>query len=168
MKKKIFALIVLAIIIFTGTDSLMAQGGYVDFTSAAEKSVHAVVHIKTEFARKNNLYDYYFDLFDLRDLFNYQQRNAAPIIATGSGVLISQDGYIVTNNHVVQDALKVEVTLNDKRSYTAEIIGTDPSSDFALLKIDASGLPYLTYENSEECKIGECILAVGNPLNLTS
>ena len=101
-------------------------------------------------------------------MFNYQQRNAAPIIATGSGVLISQDGYIVTNNHVVQDALKVEVTLNDKRSYTAEIIGTDPSSDLALLKIDASGLPYLTYGNSDECKIGEWVLAVGNPLNLTS
>jgi Do/DeqQ family serine protease len=86
----------------------------------------------------------------------------------GSGVIVSQDGYIVTNNHVVQEATQVTVTLNDKREYTATIVGTDPSTDLALIKIDEAALPFLTYGNSDDVKIGEWVLAVGNPFNLTS
>ncbi|MDR2083430.1 MAG: trypsin-like peptidase domain-containing protein [Bacteroidales bacterium] len=166
MKKNFLPLLILAVAFAVIPPKTMnAQLGNVDFVEASEKSTQAVVHIKTEFARKNNLYDYYFDL---RDLFNYPNRGSAPVIATGSGVIISQDGYVVTNNHVVQDAIKVEITLNDKRSYIAEIIGTDPSTDLALLKIDDTRLPYLTFGDSDKVKVGEWVLAVGNPLNLTS
>jgi len=89
-------------------------------------------------------------------------------VATGSGVIISEDGYIVTNNHVVTNADNIEVTLNDKRTYEAKVIGTDPSTDLALIKIDETELPYLTYGNSENLEVGEWVLAVGNPFNLTS
>ncbi|HEY6159927.1 MAG TPA: trypsin-like peptidase domain-containing protein, partial [Bacteroidia bacterium] len=87
---------------------------------------------------------------------------------TGSGVIISGDGYIVTNNHVIDKGDKVEVTLNDKRTYTADVIGKDPSTDLALLKIKEQNLPYLVYGNSDDVKVGEWVLAVGNPFNLTS
>jgi Do/DeqQ family serine protease len=91
-----------------------------------------------------------------------------PIIATGSGVIISPDGYIVTNNHVVQETARLEVTLNDNRTFEAELIGNDPSTDLALIKIDGENLPYLNYGNSDDLKVGEWVLAVGNPFNLTS
>ena len=140
-----------------------------DFTQAASNTIHAVVHIKTEFQRKSSVYDNYFDL---RDFFGDRapqgSRQSAPIVATGSGVIISPDGYIVTNNHVVAESNKVQVTLNDKRSYDATIVGTDPSTDLALLKIDVSDLPYIGYGNSDDLQIGEWVLAVGNPFNLTS
>ncbi|MDD4141828.1 MAG: Do family serine endopeptidase [Bacteroidales bacterium] len=145
-----------------------AQAGSVDFVDAAEKSVHAVVHVKTEFARKNNLYDFYFDLSDLFKYFGQGGANQAPVVATGSGVIISSDGYIVTNNHVVQDAIKVEVTLNDKRTYTATVVGTDSSTDLAVIKIEEKNLPYMSYGDSDKTRIGEWVLAIGNPLNLTS
>ena len=90
------------------------------------------------------------------------------IEAMGSGVIIDADGYIVTNNHVVQDAENIMVTLNDKRVYKATIIGSDAGTDLALIKIDEKGLPFLTYGNSDDAKIGEWVLAVGNPFNLTS
>ncbi len=136
-----------------------------DFVAAAAMSVHAVVHIKAEFARKNNLYDDFFESF-----FNggYYGGNQPAITGTGSGVIISPDGYIVTNNHVVQDASDLEVTLNDKRVYKASIVGTDPSSDLALIRIDAVDLPFLNYGNSDQVQVGEWVLAVGNPFNLTS
>lgn len=136
-----------------------------DFVEAANLSVHAVVHIKAEFSRKNYFYDDFFG-----DFFNpfRMPRQEQALIGTGSGVIISPEGYIVTNNHVVQDAKKLEVTLNDKRVYEAKIIGTDPSTDLALIKIDESDLPYLTYGNSDDLKVGEWVLAVGNPFNLTS
>lgn len=138
-----------------------------DFTEAAANTVHAVVHIKTEYQRKSSVYDYFFDF---RDFFGDRTPRGgnAPIIATGSGVIISPDGYIVTNNHVVTESNKVEVTLNDKRTYNAEIVGLDPSTDLALLKIDAKDLPYTVYGNSDHLKVGEWVLAVGNPFNLTS
>lgn len=137
-----------------------------DFTTAANMSIHAVVHIKTEYARKNMYYDYFFDL---RDLFNNRPPSAQPPLeGSGSGVIISPDGYIVTNNHVVQDASKVTVILNDKREFDAQVIGTDPSTDIAVVKIDEKNLPYIVYGNSDELKIGEWVLAVGNPFNLTS
>ncbi|HQN98899.1 MAG TPA: trypsin-like peptidase domain-containing protein, partial [Bacteroidales bacterium] len=136
-----------------------------DFVEAANNTVHAVVHIKAEFARKNSLYEDFFENF-----FNpfSVPRSSAPIIGTGSGVIISPEGYIITNNHVVQDAVNIEVTLNDKRVYKAKVVGTDPSTDLALIKIDENNLPYLIYGNSDDLKVGEWVLAVGNPFNLTS
>lgn len=138
-----------------------------DFTAAASNTVHAVVHIKTEYQRKSSVYDYFFDF---RDFFGERmpRGGSSPIIATGSGVIITPDGYIVTNNHVVTESDKVEVTLNDKRTFEARIIGTDPSTDLALIKVDAKDLPYLIYGNSDQLQVGEWVLAVGNPFNLTS
>ena len=138
----------------------------VDLTEAAELSVHAVVHIKTESRQKGNMYSYY-DYYDFFGLGKPDQ-NPEPMIASGSGVIISSDGYIATNNHVIDGADVVEVTLNDKRTFAANVIGVDPSTDLALLKIDASDLSFLTYGNSDILKIGEWVLAVGNPFNLTS
>lgn len=138
-----------------------------DFVDAADLTVHAVVHISAELQQKNKVYNDFFDLFN--DFFNYPQyRYNQPIIATGSGVIISPDGYIVTNNHVVQEATNLEITLNDRRSFKAKIIGTDPTTDLALIKVDATDLPYLIYGNSDNLKVGEWVLAVGNPFNLTS
>ncbi len=136
-----------------------------DLTFAAEKSVHAVVHIATQSVRGggwttgNPFFDEFFGL-----------RNQQPQVAQGfgSGVILSDDGFIVTNNHVVENAQKIKVILNDKREFEARLVGTDPSTDIALLKIDAKNLPFLTYGNSDELKLGEWVLAVGNPFNLTS
>jgi serine protease Do len=138
-----------------------------DFTVAANNTIHAVVHIRTEYERKSSVYDYFFDF---RDFFGQRgpQGMPGPIEASGSGVIISPDGYIVTNNHVVTESNKIQVTLNDKRTYDAQIIGTDPSTDLAVIKIDAKDLPYLVYGNSDNVQIGEWVLAVGNPFNLTS
>ncbi len=131
-----------------------------DFVQAAEMTVHTVVNIRTEFVRKTSLYDDFFGFFG--------NQNQQILTASGSGVIIADDGYIVTNNHVVQDAEKIEVTLNNKRAFFAKIIGTDPSTDLALLKIDAKELPTVKYGNSDNVRIGEWVLAVGNPFNLTS
>ncbi len=136
-----------------------------DLTYAAENSVHAVVHIATQSVRGggwssgNPFLDDFFGL-----------RNQQPQIARGfgSGVILSDDGYIVTNNHVIEEAQKIKVILNDKREFDARLIGTDPSTDIALLKIDANDLPYLSYGESDDLKLGEWVLAVGNPFNLTS
>ena len=137
-----------------------------DFTVAASMTIHAVVHVKTEYARKNNMYD---NFFNFQDFFGDNQfNNQGPLQGAGSGVIISPDGYIVTNNHVVQDASKIEIVLNDKRSYEGTIVGTDPSTDLAVIKIKEGNLPFLTYGNSDEVQIGEWVLAVGNPFNLTS
>ncbi|HTX88666.1 MAG TPA: Do family serine endopeptidase [Bacteroidales bacterium] len=136
-----------------------------DFETAAEMSVHAVVHIKTEFQQKSSVYDDFFDFFNFHQ---YPDDRSNPITAMASGVIITSDGYIVTNNHVVQDATKITITLNDKRVYEAKIIGTDPSTDLALIKIDETNLPFLTFGNSDDVKIGQWVLAVGNPFNLTS
>ena len=138
-----------------------------DFVEAADKTLHAVVHIKSELRQRNKVYNDFFDLFN--DFFGNPHRGyGAPVIATGSGVIISPDGYIVTNNHVVQEAGRLEVTLNDKRSFEAQIIGLDPTTDLALIKIDVHSLPFLSYGNSDNVKVGEWVLAVGNPFNLTS
>jgi len=134
-----------------------------DFETAAASSIHAVVHIKTEFERKSNVYDDFFNFFN----FGQGMPNQA-IEAMGSGVIIDPEGYIVTNNHVVQDADNIIVTLNDKRVYKATIIGSDASTDLALIKIEEKGLPFLTYGNSDDVKLGQWVLAVGNPFNLTS
>ncbi len=144
----------------------------IDFTSSAETSIHSVVHVKTSYpmVSQGGGSQYYIDPF--RDFFwgNPQQQPQQRSVpkASGSGVIISSDGYIVTNNHVVDKADKVEVTLNDKRTYTAEVVGKDPNTDLALLKIKEQNLPYLAYGNSDNVKVGEWVLAVGNPFNLTS
>lgn len=144
-----------------GSDAILP-----DFTTAANMSIHAVVHIKTEYERKNMYYD---NFFDLNDFFNNRRPSVQqPLEGSGSGVIVSPEGFIVTNNHVVQDATKVSVVLNDKREFDAQIIGTDPSTDIAVVKIDEKNLPYIVYGNSDELKIGEWVLAVGNPFNLTS
>lgn len=134
-----------------------------DFVVAAEKSIHAVVHIKTEYQQKSSIYDDFFG-----GLFGFEQPGSRPYQATGSGVIITSDGYIVTNNHVVQDADYIEVTLNDKRSFEGKLVGTDPSTDIALIKIVGEQFLYLPFANSDNVRIGEWVLAVGNPFNLTS
>ncbi|HJS01730.1 MAG TPA: Do family serine endopeptidase [Flavobacterium sp.] len=133
-----------------------------DFTEAADKTVHSVVHVKNVSHHKMN--DPILEYF-----YGYRGGQSQEQVGTGSGVIISEDGYIVTNNHVVKDASEIEITLNNKKSYKAKLIGTDSEMDIALLKIDADEkLPYTTFGNSDDVKVGEWVLAVGNPYNLTS
>ena len=138
-----------------------------DFTAAAEKVMPAVVHIRStsEFAsqRQRDYVDPFEEFFGKR----FPQQNG-PSQSSGSGVIINENGYIVTNNHVVQDADIVEVTLYDNRTYKAAVIGTDPDTDIALVKIEEKGLPFLSFVNSDKAKVGEWVLAVGNPFNLNS
>lgn len=136
-----------------------------DFTMAAEKTINTVVHIKTEINAKSTSYEEFFGPF--RDYLGNPYRSDT-YVAFGSGVIISPDGYIVTNNHVVENASRVSVTFNNKTEMVARIVGTDPSTDLALIKVDANDLHYLVYGNSDQVKIGEWVLAVGNPFNLTS
>jgi len=145
----------------------MAPESNIDFVKASEISLPAVVHVKTEYAPQQNQF-YYYDPFQGFGWNAPQQQHQKPQMGSGSGVIISGDGYIVTNNHVIDDAQKVEVTLYDHRTYSAKVIGKDPSTDIALLKIEEKDLPYLLYGNSDNVKVGEWVLAVGNPFNLTS
>ncbi|HVM87084.1 MAG TPA: trypsin-like peptidase domain-containing protein [Puia sp.] len=147
------------------------SGGPVDFTDAASAAIPATVHIKTKATRtvsnnlpKNNPFSDLFGI-DPDDFFGNRLRSV-PEMASGSGVVISDDGYIVTNNHVVDGADEITVTLSNRKSFKAKVIGTDPSSDLAVIKIDAKGLPFLLYGNSDDVKIGQWVLAVGYPLNL--
>jgi serine protease Do len=150
--------------------------GAVDFTQAAQEALPTVVHIKTKTnARQitNNLpsapNNPFGNLFD-DDMMKQFFGNGPSIIpeqrASGSGVIISNDGYIVTNNHVVEDADEIKVTLSDKKTYMAKVIATDPSYDIAVIKIEATNLPFLLYGNSDDVKIGQWVLAIGYPLNL--
>ncbi len=137
--------------------------GNFDFTKASEASLHSVVFIKT--LTNQRYQDPFFDFWNGMDFFGRR----GPVASSGSGVIISEDGYIVSNLHVVKDANLIEViTNNNKQSYTAKLIGSDPSTDLALLKIEAKGLPRITFGNSDQLKVGEWVLAVGNPFNLTS
>lgn len=131
-----------------------------DFTEAAAKSIDAVVHVTTKAMVQRAPINHFF--------WGYQQRAPQEVRGAGSGVIISDDGYIVTNNHVIANADKIQVHLNDKRLYDATVIGRDPSTDIALIKIDADQLPTLAFGNSDEVKVGQWVLAVGNPMNLTS
>lgn len=136
-----------------------------DLTFAAEKSIHSVVHITTQMVRNGqwSTGNPFLDQFVMPRRSQPQVRQGF-----GSGVILSEDGYIVTNNHVIDGAQNIKVILNDKREFEAELVGTDPSTDIALLKINADDLSYLTYGNSDDLKLGEWVLAVGNPFNLTS
>ncbi len=148
--------------------SFLANEEGVSFVNAAEKTVNTVVHIKTEIVSKgNSYYDFFGSL--LEQIYGSQMQIPDNVsVGYGSGVVISPDGYIVTNNHVVEGASKIEVTFNDKHKRTATIIGNDPSTDLALIKVEASDLEYLTFADSDKVRVGEWVLAVGNPFNLTS
>jgi len=130
----------------------------IDFTEAAEKTIHAVVHVKNTTISKQPS--------SLRDYFRGEPR---AMIGSGSGVIISPDGFIITNNHVIDNSTQLEVTLNNNKTYPAELIGTDPKTDIALIKIEPDGqLSFVPFADSNTVKIGEWVLAVGNPFNLTS
>ncbi len=140
--------------------SLSSEG--TDFTVAADKAVHTVVHVKnvSRITVSNPIMDFFY---------GYRGGQQQEQVGTGSGVIISEDGYIVTNNHVIKDAQEIEITLNNKKTYKAKLVGTDSKMDIALLKIDAEDkLPYSTFADSDTVKVGEWVLAVGNPYNLTS
>ena len=135
------------------------------FTEAAESTVNAVVHVtnimqNNPYGNRGRSFDFFWG--------GGQPRNPQPVVGSGSGVIITKDGYIVTNNHVIKDFQKLEVTLNNQKTYKAKLIGTDPKTDIALIKIDAEDLPYITLSNSDNVRLGEWVLAVGNPFNLTS
>ena len=137
--------------------------GMVDFTAAASATVDAVVHVKIRSQYsvfENPIYDFLFGRS------NYQQE--MPVVAAGSGVIISRDGYIVTNNHVVEGADALDVTLDDNRTFTAKVIGTDPTTDIALIKIEGDNFPFIAWGDSDNLKVGEWVLAIGNPFNLAS
>lgn len=134
----------------------------VDFVEAADKAVHTVVHVKNVSVR--TVYNPIMEFF-----YGSRGGQQQEQVGTGSGVIISEDGYIVTNNHVIKDASELEVTLNNKKIYKAKLIGTDSKMDIALLKIDADEkLPFSTFADSDNVRVGEWVLAVGNPYNLTS
>ena len=143
----------------------------IDLTEAAERSIHAVVHIKSTQLGRTQTIQQMPDLFDFffgDGTGRQQQVRTQPRVGFGSGVIISKDGYIVTNNHVIDGADEIDVKLNDNREYKGRLIGTDPSTDLALIKIEGDDLPTLPVGNSDALKVGEWVLAVGNPFNLTS
>jgi len=145
------------------TNLNIKDGSLTNFEYAAEVSTNAVVHIKTESVYQQQV-DPLFEFFYGRSF----KQNPQVVQGAGSGVILSEDGYIVTNNHVIDRTSTINVTLNNKKTYQAELIGTDPSTDLALLKINANGLPSVSFGNSNELNVGQWVLAVGNPFNLTS
>lgn len=165
------------------TYTVNADGNFepLDFTKVSAKVMPAVVHIKntqmyTVNQSKQNQYNNPFNDDLLRQFFgpqffNQRQQNIEETpakISTGSGVIINKDGYIVTNNHVIEDADDLEVTLNDNRVFKAKVIGSDPSTDIALIQIKADNLDFIPFTNSDEVEVGEWVIAVGNPFNLNS
>lgn len=147
------------------------SGQPVDLTVAAEKTIHGVVHIKSTVNSKTqtvqempDIFDYFFGNGQPRQ----RQIRTQPQVGYGSGVILTKDGYIVTNNHVIEGADEIEVTLNDTRTFQASLVGADPGSDLALIKIEGDEFPIIPMGNSDDLKIGEWVLAVGNPFNLTS
>lgn len=136
----------------------------VDLSDAAEKTVHAVVHIKSTVQSRTRTVQEYDFFFGPRQ----RQYRSQPQYGYGSGVIISRDGYIVTNYHVIETADEIEATLNDGRVFTATVIGSDPQTDLALLKIDGKDFPTIPFGDSDHLRLGEWVLAVGNPFNLTS
>jgi Do/DeqQ family serine protease len=152
----------------------IVQTNPVDFTYAAEKSVNAVVHVTTMYKvmasqARGGFSDPFFEFFfgrpqQPREYEEPKEKRGG----AGSGVIVSADGYIVTNYHVIENASSIEITLNDKRAFKAEVVGSDPTTDISLLKIDAKDLTPINFGNSDALKVGEWVLAVGNPFNLTS
>ena len=154
---------------YVGFDGVVgAENATIDFTMAAEAAIPATVHIKTKATRtvSTRSRSPFSDLFpDLDDFFGERLRSV-PQQASGSGAIVSDDGYIVTNNHVVDGADDITVTLTNKKSFKAKLVAADPSSDLAVIKIDANHLPYILYGNSDDVKVGQWVLAVGYPLTL--
>jgi Do/DeqQ family serine protease len=154
----------------------LTADGYPDFTKAAESSTHAVVHIKSTVksaaspnqGQRRRMIDPFEFFFGNPNGGDFQYGNPQPSVGFGSGVIISKDGYIITNNHVIDKATEIEVTLNNNSKYTAKLVGADPQTDIALLKIEGKEFPYIPFGNSDNLKVGEWVLAVGNPFNLTS
>lgn len=163
--KKLFLLLVLISSSLLLNSNISFAQDRPSLVNAANKTLQSVVHIKTIMLKKSNVYSYYYDEFG-----NVYRQGHKPnyFVATGSGVILTQDGLIVTNNHVVAGAYEISVTLNDKRTYKARIVGRDPSTDLAVIKIDVDNLDYIEFGNSDIVNIGEWVLAVGNPFNLTS
>lgn len=143
----------------------------VDLTEAAEKTVHGVVHIKSTVKSRTQTYQ---EIPDILEQFMFgarprqRQYRTEPQVGYGSGVILTKDGYIVTNNHVIEKADEIQVTLNDNRVFTATLIGADANTDLALIKIEGDEFPVVPMGNSDDLKLGEWVLAVGNPFNLTS
>lgn len=152
---------ILAIAFVFGLMSIQAQQ-VTDFSQVASNTIDGVVHIRTVQTRLTPLYQSFFGF-----IIN-QGMQRKEYSAYGSGVIISDDGYIVTNNHVVQDAERISVTLNDKRVLNARLVGNDPATDLAVIKIDATGLTAIPFGNSDSARVGQPVLAIGNPFNLTS
>ncbi|WP_139959309.1 trypsin-like peptidase domain-containing protein [Flavicella sediminum] len=144
---------------FSYVNSIAAEK--TDFVTAADKSLNAVVHVKNTSVQ--NVRDPFAELF-----YGRSQGRKYEQVGTGSGVLISSDGYVITNNHVIDNATDIEITLNNKKVYKATLIGADPSNDIALVKIEGAEFDYIPFANSDNVKVGEWVLAVGNPYNLTS
>jgi len=144
---------------FSNTANLAAET--TDFTTAAERTLNAVVHVKNKsvYTTRNPMEEIFYGRSSSRKRVQ---------IGIGSGVIISEDGYIITNNHVIENATEIEITLNDKQTYKARLIGTDVTNDIALIKVDATNLPYVPFADSDQVKVGEWVLAVGNPYNLTA
>ena len=158
---------------FTNNPSAVIKSstGELDFTQAASIVTPGVVHIKTTYSGSKSGSaspggDPFDDMFE--DFFGNRRRPQGPVMASGSGVIISDDGYIVTNNHVVENAEKIDVILSDKRSLQAKVIGTDPNTDLALIKIEGRGFPIVKLGNSDEVRVGEWVLAVGYPFALNT
>ncbi len=148
--------------IYTSNTKLVAAENLTDFTSAAEATVNAVVHVKNTSVGVQQ--DPFSELFFGQGYGGRKYER----VGTGSGVIISPDGYIITNNHVIDNATEIEISLNNQKKYKAKLIGTDKATDIALIKIEADDLPYVTFGDSDTSRIGEWVLAVGNPYNLTS
>ena len=144
----------------------LSQDNWPDFTYAAESAVDAVVYVKvvstqTQQQAPNSFFDFFFGYPGAAP----QQRER---VGSGSGVIIREDGYIVTNNHVIEGATKIEVTLNNNQTYPATLVGTDPATDVALLKVEASGLPFIPFGDSDKLRLGEWVIAIGSPYDLRS
>ncbi len=137
-----------------------------DFREASANTVHSVVHVTTKVVRTMVQRDPFFEFFYGPGAGGRERKQYGQ--GSGSGVIVTSDGYIVTNNHVIEDASEIEVTLNDNSTYSAKIVGADPSTDIAVLKIEASDLLPVAFGNSDDIQVGEWVLAVGNPFNLTS
>lgn len=181
MKKIILSLISLTLV--TGAYAAGDNGGYTreDFTRTAESTVNGVVSVKSyatpqtrqQYGGNDFFSDPFFEFFfgqpsTPRQKPRQQEKPSQRQTGLGSGVIISPDGYIVTNNHVIADAERLEVTLNDNRNFNATVIGADPTTDLALIKIDAPDLHFIPIGDSEKLKVGEWVLAVGNPFGFTS
>ena len=150
--------------------ALSSKAQPVDLTDAAEKTVHGVVHIKSTVKSRTQTYQEMPDIFEYMFGARPRQRQyrTEPQVGYGSGVILTKDGYIVTNNHVIEKADEIQVTLNDNRVFTATLVGADANTDLALIKIDGDDFPTVPMGNSDDLRLGEWVLAVGNPFNLTS